>query len=251
MIQLDSASRVFQSRRGGEVQALDAADLRVEAGEYVAIQGPSGSGKSTLVNLVMAFHRPDSGSIRIDGRALSQLKLKNYRKFLGVVLQENFLFDGSVADNIRFARPEASDEDVERASRAAHCHEFILDFPDGYETVVGERGVKLSGGQRQRVAIARAILADPRILILDEATSSLDSESEALIQAGFRSLRQGRTTFVIAHRLSTIARMDRIVVLEGGRIVEQGTHADLLRKSGLYAGFWNRQSGGFIDLAAE
>lgn len=216
------------------VPVLKGISLTTPAGTTTALVGSSGSGKSTLVSLVMAFHRPGSGSVRVDGHDLAGVKLKDYRKFLGVVLQENFLFDGTVSDNIRFARPNASMEDVERVSRLAHCHEFIMDFPDGYDTIVGERGVKLSGGQRQRVAIARAILADPRILILDEATSSLDSESEALIQAGFRSLRQGRTTFVIAHRLSTIRSADQILVIEHGEIVERGTHATLMAEGGRY-----------------
>jgi len=167
--------------------------------------------------------------------------LNDFRKNLGVVLQENFLFDGTVKENIRFARPDASDEDVERVSQLAHCHEFISGFPDGYDTVVGERGVKLSGGQRQRIAIARAILADPRILILDEATSSLDSESEALIQAGLASLREGRTTFVIAHRLSTIRSADQILVLEAGEIIERGSHAELMAAAGRYRELHDQQ----------
>ncbi len=217
-----------------DVPVLKGISLAAPAGTTTALVGSSGSGKSTLANLVMAFHRPDSGSVRVDGYDLAEVKLKDYRKFLGVVLQENFLFDGTVSDNIRFARPDASAEDVERVSHLAHCHEFIMDFPNGYDTIVGERGVKLSGGQRQRVAIARAILADPRILILDEATSSLDSESEALIQAGFRSLRQGRTTFVIAHRLSTIRSADQILVIEHGEVVESGTHATLMAEGGRY-----------------
>ncbi|MEO5903253.1 MAG: ABC transporter ATP-binding protein, partial [Gemmatimonadaceae bacterium] len=194
------------------------------AGSTTALVGSSGSGKSTLIGLVMAFNRPDSGEIRIDGQDLVDVRLRDYRSQLGVVLQDNFLFDGSVRENIAFARPDATDEEVREVSRIAHCDEFINGFPQGYETIVGERGVKLSGGQRQRVAIARAILADPRILILDEATSSLDSESEAMIRDGLQSLRHGRTTFVIAHRLSTIESADQILVIEGGEIVERGTH---------------------------
>jgi subfamily B ATP-binding cassette protein MsbA len=182
----------------------------------------------------MAFNRPDKGSVKIDGKDLKGIRLHDYRSQLGVVLQENFLFDGTVADNIRFAKPDATEDEVRRASDLANCHVFISDFPEGYDTVVGERGIKLSGGQRQRIAIARAILANPKILVLDEATSSLDSESEALIQAGFASLREGRTTFVIAHRLSTIRSADQIVVLEHGEIVECGTHAELMQLGGRY-----------------
>ena len=189
----------------------------------------------------MAFNRPNSGRILVDGKDLMEIKLNDFRANLGVVLQENFLFDGTIADNIRFARPDSTIEEVERVAKLAHCHDFISDFPQGYETVVGERGVKLSGGQRQRVAIARAILANPRILILDEATSSLDSESESLIQAGFASLRQGRTTFVIAHRLSTIRSADQIIVLEGGEIAEAGKHAELMANNGRYRDLHDQQ----------
>ncbi|MBI5711619.1 MAG: ABC transporter ATP-binding protein [Candidatus Eisenbacteria bacterium] len=194
------------------------------AGATTALVGSSGSGKSTLISLVMAFNHPKSGRVLVDGRDLEGLKLRDYRGRLGVVLQDNFLFDGTVAENIAFSRPHATPEEIRAVSRIAHCDEFVERFPQGYDTVVGERGIKLSGGQRQRIAIARAILADPRILILDEATSSLDSESEAMIQDGLRALRRGRTTFVIAHRLSTIRSADQILVLEGGEIVERGTH---------------------------
>ncbi|HET9327811.1 MAG TPA: ABC transporter ATP-binding protein [Candidatus Eisenbacteria bacterium] len=210
-------------------------------GSTTALVGSSGSGKSTLISLVMAFNRPLSGRVMVDGRDLSTVKLEDYRSHLGAVFQDNFLFDGTVAENIAFSRPGATLEDIRAASRIAHCEEFILDFPKGYETVVGERGIKLSGGQRQRVAIARAILADPKLLILDEATSSLDSESEGMIQEGLRALRQGRTTFVIAHRLSTIQSADQILVLEGGEIVEQGTHEELLTKAGRYRQLYDKQ----------
>ncbi len=217
------------------------------AGSTTALVGTSGSGKSTLVSLVMAFNRPDSGRILIDGRDLGGMRLREYRSKLGIVLQDNFLFDGTVLDNIRFAKPDATEAEVLRAAAIAHCDEFALRFELGYQTIVGERGVKLSGGQRQRVAIARAILADPAILILDEATSSLDSESESLIQDGLAQLRAGRTTFVIAHRLSTITAADQILVLEGGEIAERGTHAELVELGGRYRSLYDRQYRQAID----
>ncbi|HCQ99783.1 MAG TPA: ABC transporter permease [Acidobacteria bacterium] len=223
------------------VPVLRDVSLTAPSGSTTALVGSSGSGKSTLVSLVMAFNRPQAGRVLVDGRDLSTVKLADFRRQLGVVLQENFLFDGSVASNIGFARRHATRAEIEKVSRVAHCDEFIRGFPDGYDTIVGERGVKLSGGQRQRVAIARAILADPRLLILDEATSSLDSESEAMIQDGLRALRRGRTTFVIAHRLSTIQSADQIIVLEHGEIVERGTHADLLASGGRYRELYNTQ----------
>jgi ABC-type multidrug transport system fused ATPase/permease subunit len=223
------------------VPVLRDVSFRAPAGTTTALVGSSGGGKSTLISLVMAFNRPRSGRIFIDGCDLATLKLGDYRSHLGVVLQDNFLFDGTVAENIRFSRPDATMDDVRAVARIAHAAEFIEQFEKGYETVVGERGVKLSGGQRQRVAIARAILADPRILILDEATSSLDSESEALIQDGLRNLRRGRTTFVIAHRLSTIASADQILVIENGQIVERGTHRELLVLGGRYRELYDKQ----------
>jgi subfamily B ATP-binding cassette protein MsbA len=215
--------------------------FRAPAGSTTALVGSSGSGKSTLISLVMAFNRPQSGRVTIDGRDLATVPLNGFRAHLGVVLQDNFLFDGTVGDNIAFSRPGASPERIREASRIAHCDEFIERFEKGYDTIVGERGVRLSGGQRQRVSIARAILADPRLLILDEATSSLDSESEAMIQDGLRALMAGRTTFVIAHRLSTIRNADQILVLEGGEIVERGTHEQLMEKNGRYRELHDRQ----------
>jgi subfamily B ATP-binding cassette protein MsbA len=211
------------------------------AGTTTALVGSSGSGKSTLISLIMAFAQPQAGRVLVDGAAVADLRLREYRRHLGVVLQDNFLFDGTVKENIAFTKPGATDAEVEAVARVANAHDFIHGFPQGYGTIVGERGVKLSGGQRQRVAIARAILADPRVLILDEATSSLDSESEHLIQEGLRRLRAGRTTFVIAHRLSTITSADQILVLERGAIVERGTHAELLALGGRYRDLYDRQ----------
>ena len=223
------------------VPVLKGVTFIAPAGTTTALVGSSGSGKSTLISLIMAFAQPQQGKILIDGESLSTLKLKDYRRHLGVVLQDNFLFDGTVRENIAFTKPGATDEEVQAVSRIANAHEFISGFPQLYDTIVGERGVKLSGGQRQRVAIARAILADPRVLILDEATSSLDSESEQAIQEGLRRLRSGRTTFVIAHRLSTITSANQILVLEAGQIVERGTHAELLALGGRYRDLYNRQ----------
>jgi len=214
-----------------------------EPGTVTALVGPSGSGKSTIIGLIAAFHTPQRGVVRVDGIDLATVRLDSYRLQLGVVLQETFLFDGTIRENVAFARPEASDEAVLAACRIARVDEFAERFTDGYDTVVGERGVKLSGGQRQRVSIARAILANPRILILDEATSSLDSESEALIQEGLAYLMQGRTTFVIAHRLSTIRRADQILVVENGEILERGTHQSLYERRGRYWELYTRQHG--------
>ncbi len=210
-------------------------------GTVTALVGPSGSGKSTIISLVTAFHNPNSGKILLDGIDLTTIELGSYRSHLGVVLQESFLFDGTIRENVAFSRPDASEEQILEAARIARVDEFAVRFPEGYDTIVGERGVKLSGGQRQRISIARAILADPRILILDEATSSLDSESEALIQEGLAYLMRGRTTFVIAHRLSTIRRANQILVIDGGLIQESGTHADLLEARGRYYDLYTRQ----------
>ncbi len=210
-------------------------------GTVTAFVGPSGSGKSTTIGLISAFYKATGGSITVDGINLDTVRLPSFRSQLGVVLQETFLFDGSIRDNVVFARPDASEEDFLAACRVARVDEFAEKFDEKYATIVGERGVRLSGGQRQRLSIARAILADPRILILDEATSSLDSESEAMIQASLAHLMKGRTTFVIAHRLSTIRRADQILVIEGGRIVERGTHRELFALHGRYWDMYTRQ----------
>ena len=212
-------------------------------GTATALVGPSGSGKSTIIGLLAAFYKPQSGRILVDGVDLSTVRLDSYRTQLGVVLQESFLFDGTIRENVAFSRPWASEEEILRACGISRVDEFAERFEKGYETVVGERGVKLSGGQRQRISIARAILADPRILILDEATSSLDSESEALIQEGLSFLMRGRTTFVIAHRLSTIRRADQILVVENGEIIERGTHEQLYALGGRYFDLYTKQHG--------
>jgi subfamily B ATP-binding cassette protein MsbA len=229
----------FEYNEGTPV--LKGVSFHAPAGSTTALVGSSGSGKSTLISLVMTFNRPKSGQVLVDGHDLNTVRLRDYRSHLGVVLQDNFLFDGTIAENIAYAEPHATRDEIVAVSRIAHCDEFIQGFEQGYDTVVGERGVRLSGGQRQRVAIARAILADPRILILDEATSSLDSESEAMIQDGLKSLRRGRTTFVIAHRLSTIRSSDQILVLEHGEIVERGTHDELLAIDGRYRQLYDKQ----------
>jgi subfamily B ATP-binding cassette protein MsbA len=217
--------------------------FRAEPGTATALVGPSGSGKSTIIGLVAAFHAPSSGRVLVDGFDLRTVRLDSYRTQLGVVLQDTFLFDGTVRENVAFSRPDASPEEVLAACRIARVDEFAEGFPQGYETIVGERGVKLSGGQRQRVSIARAVLADPRILILDEATSSLDTESEALIQEALAHLLRGRTTFVIAHRLSTIRRAEQILVVEGGQVIERGTHGSLYAARGRYFEMYTRQHG--------
>ncbi|MGH7679537.1 MAG: ABC transporter ATP-binding protein, partial [Gemmatimonadaceae bacterium] len=230
------------------VPVLKNVSFHAGAGTTTALVGASGGGKSTLVSLVMAFSRPSVGKILIDGHDLDSLRLHEYRDHVGVVLQDNFLFDGTIRENIAYSKPGATLDEVATAARLARVDEFVEGFKDKYETIVGERGVKLSGGQRQRVAIARAILADPRILILDEATSSLDSESEAMIRDGLRNLRRGRTTFVIAHRLSTIESADKILVLESGVIVESGTHAELMARGGRYRELHDRQYGLETDV---
>src|SRR5215510_2608025 len=238
-IQFDNVT--FEYEAGKPV--LQGVTLKAVPGTVTALVGSSGSGKSTLIGLVAAFAKPIAGRVYADGIDLSTVRLDSYRSQLGVVLQDNFLFDGTIKENILFGRPDASDEDVLRASMIARVDEFAFKLEKGLDTIVGERGVKLSGGQRQRVAIARAILADPRILILDEATSSLDTESETLIQQGLAALMAGRTTFVIAQRLSTIRGADQMLVLEQGQIVERGTHSELFRLECLDFGVYTRQAG--------
>jgi subfamily B ATP-binding cassette protein MsbA len=236
-VAMEDVSFAYDSRK----EVLHDINFRAEPGTVTALVGPSGAGKSTIIGLIAAFYVPSSGRVLVDGIDLSTVKLDFYRTQLGVVLQETFLFDGTIRENVAFARPEASEAEVLAACRIARVDEFAEAFENKYDTVVGERGVKLSGGQKQRVSIARAILADPRILILDEATSSLDSESEALIQEGLRYLMRGRTTFVIAHRLSTIRRADQILVVEAGRIIERGTHTSLYAAGGRYYDLYTKQ----------
>jgi ABC-type multidrug transport system fused ATPase/permease subunit len=222
-------------------EVLHGISFEANPGTMTALVGPSGSGKSTIIGLVSAFYTPIHGRVLVDGTDLSTVRLSSYRTQLGVVLQETFLFDGSIRENVSYAKPDATEEEILTACRIARVDEFAETFENKYDTVVGERGVKLSGGQKQRVSIARAILADPRILILDEATSSLDSESEALIQEGLRYLMRGRTTFVIAHRLSTIRRADQILVVQDGRILERGTHESLYAAQGRYFELYKKQ----------
>jgi ATP-binding cassette subfamily B multidrug efflux pump len=230
---------------------LHGIDLTIAAGERVGLVGPSGAGKSTLVNLLLHFYEPSRGRILIDGQDVTRATQESLRTQIAMVTQDTSLLHRSIRDNIRYGRPEATDAMIEDAARRAQAHDFILELEDwhgrrGYDAHVGERGVKLSGGQRQRVALARVIVKDAPILVLDEATSALDSEVEAAIQSQLDGLMDGRTVIAIAHRLSTIARMDRLVVLDRGRIVETGTHAALLVRGGPYARMWQRQSGGFI-----
>jgi ATP-binding cassette subfamily B multidrug efflux pump len=240
---------------GRETGVLDGFTLAVEPGEKIGLVGRSGAGKSTVINLLLRFFDLEGGRILIDGQDISRTTQESLRAQISVVTQDTSLLHRSIRDNIRYGRPGASDDDIIAAAKLAHAHEFVLDLEDwkgrrGYDAQVGERGVKLSGGQRQRIAIARVILKNAPILVLDEATSALDSEVEAAIQASLGTLMAGKTVIAIAHRLSTIAQMDRLIVLDHGRIVEQGTHGELLRAGGHYAALWRRQSGGFLDAAA-
>lgn len=234
---------VSLSYPGRPEEALTAVSLTAEPGMVVAVVGPSGAGKSTLLSLLLRFRDPTAGMVSLDGVDLRRLRTSDLRRHVGFVPQETLLFSGSVADNLRYARPDATMDEVVAAARAADAHDFILDLPEGYDTLVGERGVKLSGGQRQRVAIARALLKDPRVLLLDEATSSLDGESEAAVQAALQRLMAGRTTIVVAHRLATVLHADQIVVMSRGRVVDRGTHEELVARDGLYRDLFASQLG--------
>ncbi len=233
-----------------DVDVLAGVNLDAQPGEVVALVGPSGAGKSTLVQLIPRFFDVSGGRVLVDGVDVRQVRRLDLRRRMAAVPQETQLFSGTIAENLRVGKPDATDDELQSATRAANAHDFIARFPSGYETIVGERGIKLSGGQRQRVAIARALLKDPRILILDEATSSLDSEAEALVQQALETLMRGRTTFVIAHRLSTVRQADRILVLDNGRIVEEGTHDSLLEAGGLYGELYARQFRDEVDEVA-
>jgi ATP-binding cassette, subfamily B, multidrug efflux pump len=239
---------------GRDEGVLENFDLQIAPGEKIGLVGASGAGKSTIASLLLRLHDLEGGRILIDGQDIANVTQDSLRRQIGVVTQDTSLLHRSIRDNILYGRLDATQEEVERAARMAHAHEFILDLEDhrgrtGYDAQVGERGVKLSGGQRQRIAIARVILKDAPILLLDEATSALDSETEAAIQEALEVLMRGRTVIAIAHRLSTIAALDRLIVLDEGRIVEEGTHDSLLRLNGAYARLWSRQSGGFLDVA--
>jgi subfamily B ATP-binding cassette protein MsbA len=247
-VQFDHIS--FRYRTDTPGMTIEDLSLHIAPGEVVAVVGPSGSGKTTLASLLPRFWDVQEGAIRLDGVDIRELALAELREAIGIVPQEPALFSGTVRENIAYARPDASPEDVEAAAQVANAHEFIVQLPEGYDTVVGERGVKLSGGQRQRIAIARAVLKDPAVLVLDEATSSLDNESERLVEAALERLLVGRTTLIIAHRLSTVQRADRLLVLDGGRIVEAGSHAELLRQGGIYARLFQMQWRDGEDLAA-
>jgi len=229
-------------------EVLKGVNLKINAGQKVALVGPSGAGKTTFVRLILRFYDVISGAVKIDGQDIKNVTLESLRRNISIVPQDPLLFHRTIKENIRYGKLDATDAEIEEAARLAHCDEFIENLPQKYDTYVGERGIKLSGGERQRVAIARAILKNAPILILDEATSSLDSHSESLIQDALDNLMKGRTTVVIAHRLSTIKKMDRIIVLEKGNIKEDGSHDDLIaQEEGLYKALWNLQAGGFIQ----
>lgn len=226
-----------------ENMILNNINIRCKAGEVIAIVGHSGAGKSTLVSLIPRFYDPIQGEIFLDGRNLKEYKILSYRKYIGIVPQETLLFSGTIKENIAYGKMDATDQQVEKVAEMANAHDFIMSFPDKYNTIIGEKGIRLSGGERQRVAIARAFLRDPRILILDEATSSLDSESEHLVQEALEKLMKSRTTFVIAHRLSTVRFANRIIVIDKGEIVEQGSHDELINRGGAYKRLYDMQLG--------
>jgi ATP-binding cassette, subfamily B, bacterial len=236
---------------GSARPVLNGIDLWVRTGETIAIVGPSGSGKTTLMALLMRFYDPNCGVVKLDGKDLRHLKQGSLRRNIGVVLQDPLLFNDTIRSNIAYGRPEANFAEIEEAARAAHAHEFIINLPEGYDTLVGDRGGRLSVGERQRITIARALLKNPRIIVLDEATSALDAESEALVQGALDRLMRGRTTFVIAHRLSTVVHADRILVLKEGRIAEMGTHKELMKLRGYYASLVNQQTRGLIRNEGE
>jgi ATP-binding cassette subfamily B multidrug efflux pump len=249
-------TKALSHHYGRDSGGLDRIDMVINPGEKVGLVGRSGAGKSTLVKLLLRFYEPDAGSIQVDGQDIAKVTQDSLRRQIGMVQQDSSLLHRSVRDNILYGCPDATEEQMLEAARRAEAHDFILDLEDpegraGYEAQVGERGVKLSGGQRQRIALARVILKNAPILLLDEATSALDSEVEAAIQETLYGMMEGKTVIAIAHRLSTIAHMDRILVLDAGRIVEEGPHNALLARNGLYARFWTRQSGGFIDTSVE
>jgi ATP-binding cassette subfamily B protein len=237
---------------GGDAETvLRGVSMAAEPGETVGVVGPTGAGKSTLLKLLLRLYDVDDGAVRVDGEDVRDVRLASLRANVGYVGQGTFLFDGTIADNVRYGRFDATDEEVVAAAKAAEAHEFIASLPAGYDTRVGERGVKLSGGQRQRIAIARVVLQDPPVLVLDEATSAVDTRTEYLIQRSLDALSEDRTAFVIAHRLSTVKSADSIVVLDGGEVTERGTHADLLAREGLYASLWAVQAGDLDSLPAE
>jgi ABC-type multidrug transport system fused ATPase/permease subunit len=250
-IHFDRVGFAYDAGKRGPRNIVEDFELHIPAGQRVGLVGPSGAGKTTLMGLLMRMHDVTAGAIRIDGQDIREVTQASLRGAIGLIPQDTSLFHRSLRENIRYGRPGATDEEVVAAARRAHAHEFIAELEHGYDTLVGERGIKLSGGQRQRIAIARAILRDAPLLLLDEATSALDSHSEQLIQQAMREAMAGKTVIAIAHRLSTVMDLDRLIVLQRGVIVADGSHAELLRQGGLYAELWRRQSGGFNPVARQ